>query len=398
MTCIKKIFDIVSANNYVKLNEIANSKNKYMLNATKKGYSLLSRSIETRSQECFDILIENSNSIYSVNEYINGLAITTYYYNISPLNNEYYLLKLLEKNVNVTYFHIIHLTNNNFQLFNLLYNKMLHNKDNLFQLLINTKLYKNNISIFEIIYNDFLNIENLSEYHFKHINKSIYYYAIHNQKTDFLNIIYNNINLKYISIDNINIPSLFFITLDNTFNYFYKFYKTLSYDELISIPNINDLYYIINNSCCSVINNIDKKKHLKIAINNIDKILEFDIKFINGDKCVSFLINHILCANNYSDNELFIELLYYILNNFKIETNPYNNVTFNKIHNSYNREHIYNIKKLIMKIDLILSFFNWIPDKNILLSSYYDKNIINFNEEQNKLIEYYNMDIKKLKK
>jgi len=104
MTSVTQLFKIVSANDYDGLNQLLLGKKPVDLNSYKSGQSLISRAIEVRAKECFDIIINNPNNsmIKNKNAGLNGLRKALEYYSLAPnASNEYYLQMLLDKDVEV---------------------------------------------------------------------------------------------------------------------------------------------------------------------------------------------------------------------------------------------------------------------------------------------------------
>lgn len=99
MTSLTKIFELVQYNNYEELDKIIKYTKVDLLLSNRRNEYLIQISIKYRSRECFDMLIE-SKYFDTTNSEKNGLIIAIEYYcNAMNESNSYYLMRLLDKNV-----------------------------------------------------------------------------------------------------------------------------------------------------------------------------------------------------------------------------------------------------------------------------------------------------------
>ena len=250
---VSRLFSMIKYNDYEQLTNIIENKT-VNLNILNSGYSLIYKSIEFRSKECFDLLIKNNiDNIESKNGIVNGLyKAIEYYVNGNNTSNKYYLNTLLNKNVYVDIFSIVK-SLDNFELFIILFNRLEKNQNNIMKIIHNV-INKNILIIFELIYK-YLN-SNLEEVTWYSENKNIIDNNIFKHSIivslNNLTVLYNIIDIipwYYILHHNytntlINYPSLYFaIQVNNlhVFNYLYKLYNNLNSIELNSIDNIKNL-------------------------------------------------------------------------------------------------------------------------------------------------------------
>lgn len=117
MTSVTQLFKMVSANDHDGLNRLLLGKKSVDLNSYKSGQSLISRAIEVRAKECFDIIIDNpNNSMFkNKNSSLNGLTKALEYFSLAPnASNEHYLKRLLEKGATVESYIVFNVMNNPF--------------------------------------------------------------------------------------------------------------------------------------------------------------------------------------------------------------------------------------------------------------------------------------------
>jgi hypothetical protein len=130
MISTRALFEIVRTNDYEKLSSIINNLTPVDLAKTsKKNTSIIPHSIEYRSTECFNILLEsNKFDFRKMNCYTNGFYTAFDYYKLAPNEkNMYYIDKLIQKNLelfeddtinhNILYMNVIFVNNNLYELF-----------------------------------------------------------------------------------------------------------------------------------------------------------------------------------------------------------------------------------------------------------------------------------------
>ena len=86
MATITQLFKIISSNDYETLDKLILSKKLINFNCVKSGYSLVSKAIEVRSKECFNILLNlpNLEIIKNKSSKLSGLSILLEYYLQAP--------------------------------------------------------------------------------------------------------------------------------------------------------------------------------------------------------------------------------------------------------------------------------------------------------------------------
>jgi hypothetical protein len=206
-----EINNIIIYNDYNKLQHLLDNNILFI-----KNYDLLlCKSIEYKSLECFDILlnyiINNNISLDNFEASLNKSI--DYIINNNNIQNKYYLNKLLEKNILINKEELIK-ASEDFILFKILFNKINNKNDILLLYLINNFIKNNKMNIIFYLYN-FIIENNL-------ISKNELYNFIFK-----LSIKYNNINsiiflennkydMMYIINDNnIKIPLKFLVKILN---------------------------------------------------------------------------------------------------------------------------------------------------------------------------------------
>jgi len=235
---ITYLFNLIGFNDYEKLAQIIDSnKDKDIFCKKKCRESLLSKAISVRSRQCFDLLLtinfdmnNDSNDFYK-----KGLYNAIEYYVSAPnSDNKYYLDKIMEKPIDVDYY-IIYKAIKNTELFIQLFDKYHKNIENLNKIAI-CSIMNNNNEILEIIYNYIasnFDINNLSLY-------DLYNQSLHSNNISAIEFLISK-NLNYTRVN--DYPAIY-ITIDPktllAFDYLYNKYKTLTKEELNSIPYIKN--------------------------------------------------------------------------------------------------------------------------------------------------------------
>ena len=153
MTTITQLFKIVSTNNYDTLEKLIMSNKKPDFNCTKSGISLISKAIEVRALECFNLLTSliDLSVIQSNNSNVSGLNIALEYYLSAPnQSNKYYLDTLIERNVLIDSYSLGKCMENHI-LFDILFNLIDKNQTNITNLII-TSISKTNLYIMNKLY------------------------------------------------------------------------------------------------------------------------------------------------------------------------------------------------------------------------------------------------------
>jgi hypothetical protein len=397
-----EINNIIIYNDYNKLQHLLDNNILFI-----KNYDLLlCKSIEYKSLECFDILlnyiINNNISLDNFEASLNKSI--DYIINNNNIQNKYYLNKLLEKNILINKEELIK-ASEDFILFKILFNKINNKNDILLLYLINNFIKNNKMNIIFYLYN-FIIENNL-------ISKNELYNFIFK-----LSIKYNNINsiiflennkydMMYIINDNnIKIPSLYysisFLYDDKKiiYKYLLNFYINYSKNNDINlIENINDIFNIVkifsenikyNSNFNYILNDIFK---FKIKILNLDSIIKNCLIKIFSSEKETIITNicetiFILKINNLLNNDNILSLHDVII--------PYININNNNNNINYN----INNKKRI-NLYYILIYYKFILPENIekyyikILSDYFyndNENDIKNNSEKyiNQLLVKYN--------
>lgn len=431
ITTMTQLFKIISTNDYEKLEKIIVDKNKSNFNCIKSNKSLISKAIEVRAFECFNLLIQiNDLSILqSNNNNINGLNIALDYYLSAPnLSNKYYLDKLIEHNVLIDCDSIIQCFNNTI-LFDFMFNKF-NKKITDIKKLANFSVSTKNMYVLE------------SLYYYLH-NNNVSYYSTPESKYIFNNIILesavkskNILAIKYLetighdimyfdimysnyaSYGCITVPLLYYVCLlENDFDsnsiifdFIFSRMEKMNVDSLNQIKNIKKIsmhLYI----------NFNKHYGLPKIINNskLNKILLLPIDWDDLDSLIFYFYYNLYNIMQYYGNsphkpfeklyeklDEILKTIYIILksNNFKV--NPYDKIILNKdkIDNNLNLalnkfnsnlHVINNLKSTTRKIKYIFNNFGFETPESINNHYKFDFNNDNSNStyeiEKKKYIE-----------
>ena len=112
--------------NYETIEMLINSNQNIDFNCIKSGISLITKAIEVRSIECFNLLLEYDKLtiLQSNNLHVNGLSIAIDYFSTSPnLSNKYFIDRLFEKNVFIDSVSVCNCMHNIY-LFDIMFSKM----------------------------------------------------------------------------------------------------------------------------------------------------------------------------------------------------------------------------------------------------------------------------------
>lgn len=330
------LIKIVEANDYETLSKIM-MENKMNLNFVLHKNSLMSKAVEVRSKECFDLLINSPNYTYYKNEYLhNGTEKAMEYYKISQnATNEYYLMKLIENKADC--YEILDEIIQNPKIFSYYFDKIDKNQNNIDRIITNAILVRNsdaltlgldyglskkwNLNLNEYMEscfqrNYYLGAKLLIEKgcQLKTLNKLPNIYAV----------------LQYDGDDESNLKAPFF-------DLFYQQLLKLDKNELNQIPKIKNL-----NNIWEVDTNIIWNKTIFFSdfwSKCLVKILKLDIewddinKFIK-DKIFICLKEDVFNAQsnfNYFDNNLL--MLNAFLKNYKLNFNPFDDFTIKTFSN-----------------------------------------------------------------
>lgn len=279
------LFSLVNNNDYNKLDEIINSGKKLELNRYKARETLLSQSIKVRAKECFDILINIKPSL----DYVRATRISIEYCsNAMNQSNNYYLKKILEKNITLDYYSVV-LAINNTQLFIQLF-ELYHEKNETIMIKFGyNAIMTNNNTIFEFIYNY---METNIPAYLETFKDMMYFQAIASDNIiaiDFL--VSKNLNWKIAS----NSCAIYFALNKNnlvSFDYLYKKYKMLPEKELNEISNITNI------DCIPI-----DFMHNTRAVEALKLIFKLKINFTDLSPLICILFNHrynrYISATNY---------------------------------------------------------------------------------------------------
>jgi hypothetical protein len=388
MTSITQLFKIITCNDYDSLEKIIMCNEKLDFNCTKSGQSLISKAIEVRALECFNLLIELNDLtiLQSTCSNISGLYIAIDYYSSAPNNlNRYYLEKLLEKNVAIDANSLI-LCMNDPILFEKMFVRIDKNFKNL-SFIIQNSIYKLNIQIMNILY-DYIQNKNLPFYNTNE-NKKKFNDMILKSAIDFNNIIaidflesigHNISSVDYNQI--INFPSLYYsIKKSNTksisFDYFYKKLEELNPKELNQIPHIKNLSLVF-------INHQYEKEFKKV----LSKLLKLPIDWDDISDVIANLYWRTYDDNRYSHYigrgktlqqiKIRHQIMYMLLKTNNVKANPYDRLIThkNEINNIINS----NYKKFAVSNNTINNIIVLSEFKSALRKNKYLLNEFGFTE------------------
>ncbi len=245
-----QLFKMVASNDYEGLEKViqstSQSKSKTDFNCVKSGISLLQKAIEVRARECFDLLLEIPNlEIIKKGGSLSGIQKALEYYSTAPNpSNEYYVNRLLEKNVPIDSYTLIS-TMDHPQIFNLMFNRV-EKTESTMQSIIQQSISKNNIMVMESMFN-ILEESNFAFYNDDakkaSFNNKIFTntvnYSTNINAFNFLinrgcnwKILYQNTNLLYHLMNSNNV---------HLFNALYPLYESLGPEELNNIIGIKNL-------------------------------------------------------------------------------------------------------------------------------------------------------------
>ncbi len=280
MTTMTQLFKMVASNDYEGLEKViqstSQSKSKTDFNCVKSGISLLQKAIEVRARECFDLLLEIPNlEIIKKGGSLCGIQKALEYYSTAPNpSNEYYVNRLLDKNVSIDSYTLIS-TMDHPQIFNLMFNRI-EKTESIMQSIIQQSISRNNIMVMESMFNI------LEESNFAFYNDDA-------KKASFNNKIFTNtVGVGYSTnisafnflinkgcnwkISYANTTLLYHLMNSNNvhlFNALYPLYESLGQEELNNIIGIKNLI-------------IDPRSYTNDASNLVefvDKILKLPIQF-----------------------------------------------------------------------------------------------------------------------
>jgi hypothetical protein len=382
MTSMTKLLNIVISNNYDELEKVLSivSKKNININFVKHSKTLISKAVEHRSKECFDLLIACPEYRETLDKepFFNGFDIALHYYLLAPnSSNLYYINNLINANVNFNVSSLVKCSSNN-DIFTILFNRLDKSKNNVKHLIKDLIIYKDNINTIINIY-DWLE-HNQSEFYNsyetrKEFNNDIFNNLSYVNNYSFVNfIIEKEIDWKYID----NKPSLYNYYIKEHWNIFELFltkYKNLSNEELNNIPNIKILETLFSRF------EYGNNSSLKLYYDNLKKIFELPIEFNDIAKNIRYLyellIDNYITINNSSNVfkkfDIILNIIYFLAKSKHIKSNPLltfpNNYKqiFDNIIKRFNTDVV--IKNTycsyIRKLKIIAKHFGWEPNTNI---------------------------------
>ena len=333
MTTMTQLFKIVSANDYDTLQKLIMGNKKPDFNCIKSGSSLVTKSIEVRATECFNLLLSlNDLSILqSNNSHINGLNIAIDYYSTAPNSiNKYFLDKLIEKNVTTDLQSLCKCMDDP-MLFENMFNRIDKSSINMSNL-INYSVRKTKIDIMTKLY-DYLH------------NNNPPYFDTTDKKNNFNDDILkaaistgNIVAIEYLEQISHNImcikhnnsqviPSLYYCLITScdpvTFNYIFSQMEKLDETMLNNIQSIKKLNILITNT--------SYYSQVKNYVECFKKILSLPINFVDLHETVTNLYSIIYKSNTYyySYNRFICQikdqqyLMYILLKTNYVKINPY---------------------------------------------------------------------------
>ena len=332
MATMTKLFEKITANDYEWLESLVQSKKEVNWNCIRYGKSsLISKALEVRALECFKILIEIPElTIFSNSSgMINGLMKALEYYTEAPnQSNEYYLNKLLEKNVVVSSYMVIQSIDNN-KMFNMLFNR-LEKKEGDIKSIISSIISRMNLNLLKSVY-DFLETNYLPYYTINYrlqFNTYIfekYCVSLYDSNNAAKVHIVEYIVSKGVSWKTINnVPTIYYICRtknDHIYNYFLNLYQSLPSEELNMIPGIKnfDISYIdnyyYNTSDVTSIKRVIDIINLPINFNDsANEIIDIFKKIFNYHN--SYSVNSTKALNCYV-------LMFLLFNKGIVKTSPF---------------------------------------------------------------------------
>ena len=238
MTTMTQLFKMVTANDYETIEMLINSNQNIDFNCIKSGISLITKSIEVRSIECFNLLLEceKLTILQSNNLHVNGLSVAIDYFSTSPnLSNKYFIDRLFEKNVfidNVSVCNCMH----NIYLFDIMFSKMDKTYKNIYSLFIYSIQKNHTIIMYKLFnyLNDTLDFYNTPEKRYT-FNIDVFKSAILENNLLAIEHLYSIKTNLLCVITTENIPSLYYTLLKSNniiFNYIYSLYEQLDRIQL----------------------------------------------------------------------------------------------------------------------------------------------------------------------
>lgn len=378
MATITQLFKMVTANDYETIEMLINSNNNSNIdfNCIKSGISLITKAIEVRSIECFNLLLESEKLtiLQSNNLHVNGLSIAIDYFSTSPnLSNKYFIDRLFEKNVFIDSVSVCNCMHNIY-LFDIMFSKM-------------DKTYKNIYSLF--IYSIQKNYTIIMYKLFNYLNDTLDFYDTPEKRHTFNIDVFKSAILEnnLLAIEHLysiktnllcvikteNIPSLYYSLLKSNhiiFNYIYSLYEQLDSIQINEINHIDKLNILVN-----------KENITPLYIKQIFKILLLPIKFNKLEDVIiqlyRIIYNNMIHYNNnnYVDQSNNIQLIMYmIFKTNQVKVNPYIKLVSSKydldakrLHSitqcKNNTNNIYNTNKLFRKNKYILNHFGFIESE-----------------------------------
>ena len=396
MTTLTQLFKMVSANDYEGLNQLLLNNKLIELNSYKSGQSLITRAIEVRAKECFDIIIDNPNNTMIKNKHarFNGLEKALDYYMTAPnISNEYYVQRLLEKGVEVEP-NIVCKVINNQSLFGQLFNRIPNDMTNL-SLILYSSVDCNNMNVFTMLYKKILEL-NLEEAENTYLHQIIFSKAIKSSNVIVIESIKQNIDWKQYD----NYPIIYHTVVLNDkilFDYFYNNYEKLNEEQLNQIPNIYNIQYILGNNYYPTIN----EKTFNFMKYSLEKIYKLPIKFNDNASCIIELFKSLLCKSYYhweykklKNYNYIFQLMYWFLSNGAVHSNPLSLLILSEVDSYYiNNKHILSkhpeklstYKNFFKQFLYLMEHFNYYPEKALKdeFQIYYGKdNEANWAEEK----------------
>lgn len=380
MTTMTQLFKIVTTNDFDSLEKLVYSNKKPDFNCVKSGQSLITKAIEVRAFECFNLLmgLSDLNIFKNSNSNINGLGIAIEYYISAPNNsNAYYLEKLLEKNVAIDVYATCKCIGQPV-LFEKLFSRMEKTSTNIKSLIYHTLRVSNYqlfVKLFEFIQNNNLGFYNTPN------NKLLYNLSIlknaieHNniQAIEYLESC--GINIYFVSSDDFNntpYPSIYYSIYTHnqiSFNYFYSKMEKMTLAQLNAIPKIKNIEKLFNSQ---EFYKTTKKEFIEL----VDKLFKLPIEWEDIHIAIANLYHRIYRDNMYfydkkkSWEQIVYEqnLIYMLLKTNKVKINPYDqiksfksnlNQTIQYNNNRLNPMVLENFKMAMRKCKYLLNSFGF---------------------------------------
>lgn len=401
-----QLMKIINLNDYESLEKLILSGNKkinFNCDKNEKGQykTLVSKAIEVRARECFDLLLEIPDlEILSLNSDLSGLSKAIEFYTGAPNpGNEYYLRKLLEKNIKIDISDIIECIGfSNF--FQIMFGKINKNFDNI-RILYLKCIEKNNM---ETIYY----LSNYIEQNFDNNKIKEFYNIVCKFTVETDNIgVFEYLKEKlanYFVIENIPIIYLCNKPKSKIFNYLYDQMERMSEQELNQISNIKHLHYLYGN--LEIRENLVRILKLKINFEDISEtITKIILNTIN-----SLQKTYYYNVDNFINNVLFLYIA--LIKNGLIKSNPLDslnsiidmlpkNIKTNNYYSCRSYSGYTGYVSLMKKTKMIFNNYGWdFPQEiatiiNEAITLVYGTNIIN-KDEQDKLIQSLELEYDQL--